>query len=270
MLTDAHEDRYIVPGLVRGLQVLRAFTPERPNLTLTELAQILGTTRSAAFRTVYTLAHDGCLLHDERNHTYALGPAVLRLSYGYLATRELVDVAMPAMEKLRDKTGWSAHMGILDGTSVLYVLRIPALQGSASIVHVGSRLPARSTTMGRMLLASLSEEDVIRLYRNDVMATGTQHRLDSILAQWKRDRNRQTITHIGDFQAGIASIAAPLRDMTGMVVAAINLSTQAEPDAIETLNKTVIAELQQTAKRISTLLGWQGQGVDGDGTIPSR
>lgn len=255
---ESDEDRYIVPGLMRGLQVLRAFTPERPNLTLTELAKILGTTRSAAFRTVYTLAHDGCLLHDERNHTYTLGPAVLRLSYGYLATRELVDVAMPVLENLRDKTGWSAHMGILDGTSVLYVLRIPSFHASTSIVHVGSRLPARSTTMGRLLLASLSEEEIIRLYRNDMTATGTQHRMEPILSQWKRDRDKGTITHIGDFQVGIASIAAPLHDMTGTTVAAINLSIQAEPENIEAISNSVASELKQTATRISTLLGWQG------------
>lgn len=257
MTQSSEEDRYIVPGLVRGLQVLRAFTPERPNLTLTELANILGTTRSAVFRTVYTLAHDGCLLHDERNHTYALGPAVLRLSYGYLANRELVDVAMPVLESLRDKTGWSAHMGILDGTSVLYVLRIPAFQANSSIVHVGSRLPARSTTMGRMLLASLSEADIIRLYRHDMTTTGIQHRMEPILSQWKRDRGKETITHIGDFQVGIASIAAPLYDITGTVVAAINLSIQAEPDKIEALSNSVQAKLTQTATRISTLLGWQ-------------
>lgn len=258
MVQVSEEDRYIVPGLVRGLQVLRAFTPERPNLTLTELAKILGTTRSAAFRTVYTLAHDGCLLHDERNHTYALGPAVLRLSYGYLATRELVDVAMPVLESLRNKTGWSAHMGILDGTSVLYVLRIPSFQANSSIVHVGSRLPARSTTMGRMLLANLSEADIIRLYRHDMTTTGVQHRMEPILSQWKRDRGKETITHIGDFQVGIASIAAPLYDMTGAVVAAINLSIQAEPENIEALSHSVAVELTQTATRISTLLGWQG------------
>lgn len=255
----SQEDRYIVPGLMRGLQVLRAFTPEKPNLSLTELAEILGTSRSAVFRTIYTLAHDGCLLHDERNHTYTLGPAVLRLSYGYLATRELVDVAMPVLEGLRDKTGWSAHMGILDGTSVLYVLRIPSFHANTSIVHIGSRLPARSTTMGRMLLASLNEEDILKLYRTDMHSTGIQHRLEPIISQWKSDKGKKTITHIGDFQAGIASIAAPLYDMTGTVVAAINLSIQADTDNIEALTNSVSIEIQQTAKRISVLLGWQGQ-----------
>src|SRR5690606_4740884 len=90
-----HEDRYIVPGLVRGLQVLQAFTPERSEMTLSEIGEALGMTRSAAFRSVYTLAQLGYLLHDQRAGRYALGPAVLRLGYGYLATRELIEVALP-------------------------------------------------------------------------------------------------------------------------------------------------------------------------------
>eukprot|EP01035_Chromulina_nebulosa_P038318 gene38318-51755_t len=143
-------DRYLVPGLVRGLQILRAFRPERANLTLGDIAQVLKTTRSAAFRTVYTLVHMGCLLHDERRLTYSLGPAVLTLGYGYIATRELVELAQPDLERLRDESGWSAHLAVLDGTAVLYMLRVPSLQSRSSIVHVGSRLPARSTTLGRM------------------------------------------------------------------------------------------------------------------------
>ncbi|MEM8741409.1 MAG: helix-turn-helix domain-containing protein, partial [Pseudomonadota bacterium] len=78
-------DRYLVPGLARGLMVLQAFSPERREMSLSEIAGHLGTTRSAAFRTVYTLTHLGYLLHDGRTKTYALGPAVLRLGYGYLA-----------------------------------------------------------------------------------------------------------------------------------------------------------------------------------------
>ena len=169
---DEAKDRYIVPGLVRGLQALKAFTPERPNLSLSEIAELLGTSRSAAFRTVYTLSHMGCLLHDKRTQTYALGPAVLRLGYGYLTTRELVEVAFPELERLRAETEWSAHMGVLDGTSVLYVLRLPAPHRLSSIVQVGSRLPARSTTMGRVLLADLDEPTLVSLYRSEAKETG--------------------------------------------------------------------------------------------------
>ena len=248
------KDRYLVPGLVRGLEALHAFTPERPNLTLGDLAELLETTRSAAFRTVYTLTHMGCLLYDERSLTYALGPAVLRLSYGYIATRELVEVAQPGLEQLRDASGWSAHLGVLEGTSVLYMLRIPALESRESIVHVGSRLPARSTTMGRVLLAGLAEERLIALYAG---TSGAGQPLGPILAQWKRDQGQPIVSHKGAFEAGIVSIAAPLRDMTGDCVAAISLSARATAESVAALDATIHDLIVAAAERISASLGWQ-------------
>ena len=160
-------DRYIVPGLMRGLAVLDAFTPDRREMSLSEVARVLGVSRSAAFRTVYTLTTLGYLLSDQRRQTYALGPAVLRLGHGYLATRELVEVALPELERLRDETDWSAHLGVRDGRTVLYLLRIPSRMGLGSIVHVGSRLPASATTMGRVLLTELDESGLISVFREE-------------------------------------------------------------------------------------------------------
>ena len=201
------EDRYIVPGLVRGLRALAAFSPERKEMSLADLARELGLSRSAAFRTAYTLAQMGFLLQEPRSKTYSLGPAVMRLGYGYLATRELVEIALPEIEQLRDETDWSTHLGVRDGDRVLYMLRCPSRMGMGSIVHVGSRLPAASTTMGRVLLADLDEETVITLYR-DQSAPGRG--LAEVLAQWRRDRAAETVEQIGSFEAGIASVAAIL------------------------------------------------------------
>ena len=86
---------------MRGLQVLTAFTPERREMSLSEIAREIGQSRSAAFRSVYTLAQMGDLLHDEARKTYALGPAVMRLGFGYLATRELVEIALRALSPVR-------------------------------------------------------------------------------------------------------------------------------------------------------------------------
>lgn len=118
--TNPTEDRYLVPGLMRGFQVLDVFTPERTELSLSEIAALLDLSRSAAFRTVYTLAHMGFLLHDTRRQSYSLGPAVMRLGHGYMASRELVQIALPEIERLRDETDWSTHMGIRDRRNVLY------------------------------------------------------------------------------------------------------------------------------------------------------
>ena len=131
-------DPYNVPGLVRGLAVLRSFTPQRSEQSLADIARSLGVTRSAAFRTVHTLVSEGYLLEVSGKSRYCLGPQVLRLNYGLLASRELLEVAQKPLEALRDDLDWSTHLAVLDGRHVLYLLRYPATDGLSSLVHVGS------------------------------------------------------------------------------------------------------------------------------------
>lgn len=254
----AQADRYLVPGLIRGLQVLAAFTPERREMSLSEIARQLGLTRSAVFRSVYTLASLGYLLHDEARGSYSLGPAVMRLGHGYLARRELVEVALPELERLRDEIDWSTHLGVRDGTSVLYMLRLPSRHGMGSIVHVGSRLPAASTTMGRVLLADLEEAALVSLYREEGARRGQpgDGGFGRILAQWRRDRGSASIVQVGTFEAGMASVAAPLRDLSGRVVAAIN-ATRASGSG-SGVPAAVRAAVERAARRISFLLGHGG------------
>ena len=250
------EDRYLVPGLIRGFDVLNAFTPTRTRLTLSEIAGALGLSRSATFRTVYTLAHMGFLLHEPQSQTYALGPAVLRLGHGYMASRELVQIALPEIERLRDDTDWSTHLGVRDGRSVLYLLRVASRMGMGSIVHVGSRLPAASTTMGRVLLTDLDEASLVALYRDDPQdktIRGQRREMQNLLTQWQADQGRGVIVQLGSFERGMASVAAPIRDISGSIVAAIN-ATRAF-DTPEAPDDEVIEAVTLCARAISRQLG---------------
>ena len=254
--TESDEDRYLVPGLIRGFAVLDIFTAESQELTLSEIARALDLSRSAAFRTVYTLAHLGFLLHDVRRQTYALGPAVLRLGHGYLASRELVQIALPELEKLRDETDWSTHLGVRDGRSVLYMLRVASRMGMGSIVHVGSRLPAAATTMGRVLLTDLDEASLITLYRDehyDHAPSGTPRNMAALLEQWRTDKARNVVVQLGSFERGMASVAAPIRDLSGGIVGAIN-ATRAF-DTATTPDPDVIGAVEACARAISFHLG---------------
>jgi DNA-binding IclR family transcriptional regulator len=251
------EDRYLVPGLVRGMEVLAAFTPETPRLTQGEIAAALGVTRSAIFRVVYTLAELGFLLHDPATGRYALGPALLRLGHGVLPARDVIGVALPVLEALRDATGWSAHLGVLEGVEVVYLLRVPARRGLRSIVHVGSRLPAHATAMGRVLLAGLEEPALAALLRDAPPRRVPLPALAVLARQAKADRARGHVMQLGSFEAGVASIAAPLRDAAGGVVAAINLSARL-PDAPEPRRRLARDALLDAAASISGSLGWAG------------
>ncbi|WP_371158017.1 IclR family transcriptional regulator [Jannaschia sp. 2305UL9-9] len=261
MNSEPGQDRYTVPGLLRGLRVLEAFSPDRPEMSLAQIAAALGTTRSAAFRTVYTLQAAGCLLHNERRHTYMLGPAVLRLTRGYLPTREAVELALPELERLSEATGWSGHLGVLEETSVLYLLRVSGQGTRNSIVHVGSRLPARTTSLGRVLLAGLGERALAALFRRvDEGMPAAQ--MAALLERARDDAARGIVVHVGDFEAGIAAVAAPLRDLTGGVVAAISLTAPAQTRGQEAVPAEVRAALDASARRLSRMLGASGADLD--------
>lgn len=251
-------DRYLVPGLARGLEVLAAFTPATPRLTLSGIAAAIGVTRSAAFRVVHTLTELGFLLHDPERGDYALGPGLLRLGHGVLPARDVLPVAMPVLEALRDATGWSAHLGVLDGPDVVYLLRLPARRGRPGLVHVGSRLPAHAAAMGRVLLAGLDEAALAALVARAGGRRGWPG-FATVARRARTDRTRGHVLHLGEFEAGMASIAAPLRDAAGAVVAAINIATPLA-EAEEAGRRAVRDALLEAATAISRRLGWPARG----------
>lgn len=242
-----HDDPYRVPGLMRGLAVLQAFTPLRPEMTLSGIARELGITRSAAFRTVHTLVAEGYLLPTRDGSHYRLGPAVVRLSYGYHASRELLEVAQPVLARLRDDHDWSTHLGVLDGRHVLYLMRLPATGGLSSLVHVGSRLPAATTAMGRVLLAAKPEAVLRKLYA-DLDTRAAQ----GIFAQAATDRARRRVEGVGSFESGLSSVAAPVFDLSGEVVAAISATRVTDRIPLDIADDLVAA-----GERISRGLGWR-------------
>jgi DNA-binding IclR family transcriptional regulator len=242
-------DPYSVPALVRGLKLLQAFTPQRPEQTMAQLAQTLGITRSAVFRTVHTLVQEGFLLPVRDGTHYRLGPAVLRVSYGYLASRELLEVAQNPLETMRDTLDWSGHLGVLDGRHILYLIRLPASDGLSSLVHVGSRLPVTTTAMGRVLLTQKTEPQIRRLLDGQPKAA-----IERAIAAWQKDRTRQSVIHNGSFETGLCSVAAPIYDMSGDIVAAISATKQTD-----TVPAAVEREVLKTAYIISRATGWEAR-----------
>lgn len=243
------DERYLVPALIRGLDILRTLSEDHRKMTLSEVAASLGVTRSSAYRLLYTLGHLGFVDYEADTKNYALGPEVLQLGYGYLAGRDLVEVATPHLMRLRDRTGWSAHLGELHGREVVYLARVATRRSIASNIHVGTRLPARSTTMGRVLLAELAEHEVRDLYRDERGGVG------GLLKQLAADRVEGAVVQNSVYEPGVASVAAPIRDMGNRVVAAINISAVAMFTNDVELNGPLRAEVVAAAEAISRDLG---------------
>ena len=254
----AGDERYLVPALMRGLQVLQSLSGETRRLSLSELAEAIGVTRSSAYRLVYTLDHMGFLKSDAQTKTYTLGPQALRIGYAYLKSRDLVAVAAPHLEHLRDVTGWSAHLGELQGSDVVYLARMATRRSVASNVQVGARLPAHATAMGRVLLAALPESEVRALYRDSPLqaySAQTPTTIESLLAQLRVDRLNGFVLQDSGFEPGVASVAAPIRDVAGDVVAAINISAVTILTREGELHGVLKTEILKTAEALSHDLG---------------
>lgn len=258
--------RYLVPALMRGLDILQRLSGERRQATLSEVAAAIGVTRSSAYRLLYTLEHLGFVGYDSATKTYSLGPQVLRLGYGYLAARDLVEVAMPHLVRLRDRTGWSAHLGELHGRDVVYLARVATRRTVASTVHVGARLPARSTTMGRVLLSALTDSAIHDLYRDEPLAPRGMKMaasLDQFVRTIAADRVNGFVVQNGVHEPGVASVAAPIHDVTETIVAAVNISAISLFTSEAELNGPLKTEVLAAADAISRDLGRQSGSLAG-------
>ncbi|WP_189470155.1 IclR family transcriptional regulator [Litchfieldella qijiaojingensis] len=258
--TSEVNQNYIVPGLRRGLAVLGLFGRSRPSMRLADIGRELGLPRATAFRLVYTLEAEGYLLRGKDSATYRLGPRVLTLGFDYLHSQELVEVAGPLLDELRDRMSASTHMGLLDGRDALYVYRAPSHQRLSSNRHVGSRLPAHFSSLGRAILLDLSDEELAELYINYDFHAVTRHgpgNLDELKRCLETERRRGYVA--GSFiSPGIISVAAPVRNETGRAVAAINVSDYESLPCMEDIHGTLKDNVLQTASEISRHLGYSG------------
>ena len=250
------DERYLVPALIRGLSILGTLSSAKDKPTLSEVAASLGVTRSSAYRLLYTLGHLGFVDYDARGKTYSLGPQVLTLGYSYLASRDISDVAMAHLVRLRDRTSWSAHLGELHGRDVVYLARVATRRSVASTVRVGTRLPAHATTMGRILLSGLSDDEIRDLYQEDMTKPlapfgGVAELLERIAV----DRANGVVVQNSGYEPGVASVAAPIRDVTNRIVGAINVSVVALLISDEELNGPLKDEVIAAAAMISRDLG---------------
>ena len=222
------EGKYIVPALAQGLAVLGLFSRERPTLTAPDIALELGLSRTTVFRLLHTLQTMGYVTKAEEERRYKLGAALLGRGFSYLSSLDIVEVAQPILEQLRDETGMSTHMAVRDGRDVVYVARYAARTTVASSVHIGTRFPVHATVMGRMTICDFTAEELAALYPDEALprfseqTPATRSALAAVLAE---DRARGYAVSQSFFERGVSSVAAPVRDGSGRIVAAINATS---------------------------------------------
>ena len=250
-------------SLERGLAILSAFTSGRPLLGVSELGREIGLNRSTTHRYVATLAMLGYLQQDAATKKYRLGPRVLDLGFSAINSMELREVAAPHLQALSDETGHTVNMAILDGTDIVYVERCrSARAGQREIdlnLHVGSRLPAYCTSLGKVLLAHLPrDEQEAVLDRSELRRLGpnTLTARGALLAELKRVREAGLAINNEELAYGLRSIAAPVLSPNG-IVAAINLAAHRSMVSVEDMVARLGPPLRRTAAEISARIGYR-------------
>ena len=257
-MTITGDERYLVGGLSRGLDVLRCFDREHPTLSLGEVARMLGWRRTEPFRFLHTLESLGYLHRDAVTKRYRLTTKVLEIGFAALANLPLPELAQPYLERLRDRTNGSAHVGIFDGKEVVYVGRAASRAILGSTIHIGSRLPAHATAIGKTLLASRSD-DWIRnwLQHNDLVryTATTLAEVRTFLDELAQIRRRGYAISNAEFELGIRSVAAPIVDASGETIAAINVSAPSDALTDGAVGEIVVPAVCDTAAELSRAYG---------------
>jgi IclR family pca regulon transcriptional regulator len=251
-MTETSHDGDFVRSFERGLAVLRAFGPDRPAMTLSEVAQASGLTRAAARRFLLTLERLGYVASDGRR--FSLRPRVLELGYAYLSSLPIWELAAPHMRDLVEQLHESSSASVLDDDEIVYVARVPTKRIMTINLVVGSRLPAYPTSMGRVLLAGLPGDALdayfsrVTLERLTERTVTDEARLRAILAE---------VAEVGwaivdqELEEGVRSVAAPLVNADGRAVAALNVSGHATRVTLDTLRRSFLPRVLETAARIN-------------------
>ena len=245
-----------VQSFARGLEVIRSFSANAPQQTLSEVAAHTGLTRAGARRILLTLQTLGYVESDGK--LFRLTPRILDLGFAYLSSLPLWNLAEPLMEDLVEEVRESSSAAVLDGLDIVYVLRVPTHKIMRTSLGVGSRLPAAWTSMGRVLLAGLNDDALQARLSTLELQPFTAHTatdLPTLLERIRQARTQGWCLVNQELEEGLISIAAPLTNRLGQTVAALNISGQANRTSAELMQHTLLPPLLRAAQTISRLMG---------------
>jgi IclR family pca regulon transcriptional regulator len=249
-------DPNFMTSLARGLAVMRAFSLEQRRLSIAQLSQKTGIPRAAVRRCLYTLGRLGYVASEDGRH-YALQPALLGLGHAYLSSTPLVIAAQPFLDRVSDAIHESCSLAVLEGDDILYLARSVSSRIISISLNVGSRLPAYCTSIGHVLLACLPQQ-ALEAYLARVQLVPFTERTPASAAALRSalDRVRAQDYALVDqlMELGVVSIAVPVRDLGGQVVAGINVITQTGRGTPEELASRALPHLRAAASELAAQL----------------
>lgn len=249
-------DPNFMTSLARGLLVIQAFTPQMPQMSISQLAVKTGISRAAVRRCLYTLEKLG-FAGAEDGSRYGLRPRMLALANSYSASNSLSTAAQPILERISATLRESFSVATLDGDEIVYIARSTVSRVMSDDLHIGSRLPAYCTSIGRVLLAYLPAEQLEQYLERVVLTAYTPRTVSSVekLRHALRNVRRHGYALVDqEYEVGLRSIAVPVYSPTGRVVATVNLSGSVPRISIYDLQTRFLPHLRNAATELGAFL----------------
>jgi IclR family pca regulon transcriptional regulator len=250
-------DPNFMTSLARGLAVIQAFSQRKRQLTVSQISNKTGFSRAAVRRCLYTLAKLGFAGSDDNRHFF-LRPRILALGHSYITSMPLATAAQPVLEHVSHLLHESCSIATLDGLEITYIARANVTRIMAIDLGVGSRLPAFCTSMGRVLLADLAPEV---LEERMARMQFTRHTEKTIVSAEKLRQVLRLVQRNGysivdqELEHGLRSMAVPIQNATGKVVAALNVGAHAQRVSIQDMQVRFLPHLRAAAQELCLLLG---------------
>ena len=265
-------DKYIVPALERGLRLLGEFGRDARTLNAPELARRLDLPRSTVFRLLNTLESMGFIQRTDNGNDYRLGMAVLRLGFEYLSSLDLTELGQPLLARLCDEIRYPCNLVVRDGRFIVYVAKVTPPTPLTSSVRVGTRLPAHATVLGRVLLEDLTLPELRALYPEEhleVFSSSTPKTVLDLFNMVEVDRQRGYVLGEGFYESSISTIAAPVRDESACIVAALGATIPSGHIDQGRLDDLVL-RVRASADELSRRLNYQPRNDSADKVVALR
>ncbi len=252
------ESRYQVEALARGLAILELFTREVPTLSLSEVVAALEINKSTAYRFLTTLETLGYLERNSSSRRYFPSLKVLQLGFRAI-NLDVRQIGRPYLERLAQKLCETVSMGVMNGADVIYIDRVRNRSIVGVVLEVGSRLPAHTVTIGKVLLAEYPPEKLAVFFeRTELKEYGpkTITTREGFLAELSLAREQGFSICDEELAPGLRAAGAPIRDHHGKAIAGINVSGSISTISLERLKTEIVPAVVETARQISQALGY--------------
>ena len=255
------EDRYVIPSVVRALQILEAFSSEKTTYTNAEISRKLGLNKSSVTRLLYSLEKARFIKRNIETGSYQLTHKSLQIGRVYISQVNYHKVAMPVLQELTTSCQETSHLGVLEEMEVLYLDWVASNQTVSLASFTGKKLPAYCTGVGKNFLAYMDEETLSSYLQNTRLEQHTAKTItdpEKLKKHLKRVKQQGYAIDDGEFQEVVISVSSPIFDVNGRILAGISVAGPAFRMRNTFLNKQVIPKVREAGTEISKRLGWDG------------